>query len=78
MISVLSEDILPDACDYSIPVSYDNIYTVEMSVNNDVGSTNTTADPFSKFIIITNIIIIIIMFISPKLLPGLEMYKLKM
>ena len=33
MISVLSENILPDTCDYSIPVSEDNIYTVEMSDN---------------------------------------------
>ena len=58
MISVLSEDITTDTCDYNIPVSEDDIYTVEVSVNNIIGSSKkTTSDPFSKFIIITNIIL---------------------
>ena len=51
-MDLLSADITPGTCDYNIPVSEDNIYTVEMSVNNIIGSTKTTADPFSKFIII--------------------------
>ena len=45
-ISVLSPDICKD---YTIPVSEDNMYTVEMSVNNIIGSSEkTTSDPFSK------------------------------
>ena len=51
IISILSED----TCDYNIPVSEDNIYTVEMSVNNIIGSSEKTT--FSKFIIIANIIL---------------------
>ena len=47
-----SVDVSPDTCDYTIQVSEDNIYTVEMSVNNIIGSTKTTAPPFSKFIIV--------------------------
>ena len=60
MISVLSENITIDTCDYTTPVSEDNIpgvYTVEMSVNNIIGSTKTTSDPFSEFIIIANIML---------------------
>ena len=56
MISFLSKDILP-TCDYDILVSEDNIYTVEMSVNNIIGSSEKrTSDPFSK-LIIANIIL---------------------
>ena len=58
IISVLSEDILPDTCDYNILASEDNIYTVEMSVNNIIGSSEKrTSDPFSKFTIIANIML---------------------
>ena len=60
MISVLSEDILPDTCDgyTTATLSEDNMYTVEMSVNNIIGSSEkTTSDPFSKFIKIANIML---------------------
>ena len=50
IMGLLSVDITPGTCDYTIPVSEDNIYTVEMSVNNIIGSNKTTAPPFSKFI----------------------------
>ena len=50
IMGLLSVDVPVGTCDYTIPVSEDNIYTVEMSVNNIIGSTKTTADPFSKFI----------------------------
>ena len=51
-------NITTDTCDYTIPVSEDNIYTVEMSVNNMIGSSEkTSSDPFSKFIIIANIML---------------------
>ena len=50
IMGLLSVDITTDTCDYTIPVDEGNIYTVEMSVNNIIGSTKTTADPFSKFI----------------------------
>ena len=56
-MGLLSVDITPDTCDYNTPVSEDNIYTVEMSVNNIIGGTKTTADPFSKFIIVDNIML---------------------
>ena len=49
IVGLLSVDITTDTCNYTMPVSEDNIYTVEMSVNNVIGSTKTTADPFSKF-----------------------------
>ena len=58
IISVLSENISTDTCDYTVPVSEDGSYTVEMSVNNIIGSSEkTTSDPFSKFIIISNIML---------------------
>ena len=42
-------NITTDTCEYSIPVSEDNIYTVKMSVNNIIGSSEkTTSNPFSK------------------------------
>ena len=50
IMGLLSENITTDTCDYNIPVSEDDIYTVEMSVNNIIGSTKPTADPFSKFL----------------------------
>ena len=58
-ISILSEDILPTCDGYTTaPVSEDNIYTVEMSVNNIVGSSEkTTSSPFSKLTIIAGIIL---------------------
>ena len=48
---LLSVDITPGTCNYIIPVSEDESYTrtVEMSVNNIIGSNITTAPPFSKF-----------------------------
>ena len=49
MTSILSEDILLDTCDYNILVSEGESYTVEMSVNNIIGSSEKrTSDPFSK------------------------------
>ena len=59
IISVLSEDILPATCDgYTAPVSEDNIYTVEMSVNNIIGSSEKrTSDPFSKLTIMASIML---------------------
>ena len=59
IMGLLSVDITPDTCDYTIPVSEDNIYTVEMSINNIIGRNITTADPFSKFTIIANTCIIL-------------------
>ena len=53
-MDLLSEDITPGTCNYTIPVSEDNIYTVEMSVNNIIGRNITTAPPFSKFIQFVN------------------------
>ena len=55
IMDLLSVDVPIDTCDYTTSVSEDNTYTVEMSVNNIIGSTKTTADPFSKFIIVDNI-----------------------
>ena len=49
-MGLLSVDVPIDTCVYNASVNEDNIYTVEMSVNNIIGSTKTTADPFSKFI----------------------------
>ena len=58
IISVLSENITTNTCDYTTPVSEDNIYTIEMSVNNIIGSSEKrTADPFSKFTTIANIML---------------------
>ena len=58
IISVLSEDISADTCDYNVPVSEDSIYTVEMSVNIIIGSSKKrTSDPFSKLTIIANIML---------------------
>ena len=51
-MDLLSADITPDTCNYTVPVSEGNIYTVEMFVSNIIGSNITTAPPFSKFIII--------------------------
>ena len=48
IMGLVSVDITPGTCDYTIPVSEDNIYTVEMSVNNIIGGNITTAPPFSK------------------------------
>ena len=56
-MGLLSVDIPIDTCDYTTSVSEDNIYTVEVSVNNIIGSTKTTADTFSKFIIVDNIML---------------------
>ena len=53
-MGLLLMNITPHTCDYNIPVSEDNIYTVEMSVNNFIGSNKTTAPPFSKFIQFVN------------------------
>ena len=51
-------NITTDTCDYTVPVSEGESYTVEMSVNNIIGSSEkTTADPFSEFIIIANIML---------------------
>ena len=55
IMGLLSVDITLDTCDYTIPVSENNTYTVEMSVNNIIGSNKTTAPPFSKFITICEI-----------------------
>ena len=49
-MGLLLTNITPDTCDYTTLVSEDNIYTVEMSVNNIIGSNKTTGPPFSKFI----------------------------
>ena len=49
IMGLLSVDITPGTCNYTIPVSEDESYTVEMSVNNIIGSNITTTDPFSKF-----------------------------
>ena len=43
-------NITTNTCDYTIPVSEDNIYTVEMSVNNIIERYKTTADPLSKIL----------------------------
>ena len=51
-MGLLLTNITTDTCDYNIPVSEDNIYTVEMSVNNIVRKIKTTALSFSKFITI--------------------------
>ena len=62
IMGLLSENITTDTCDYNISLSEDNIYTVEMSVNNIIGSTKPTADPFSKFIIICEIRLLFFLF----------------
>ena len=49
-MGLLSVDVPIDTCNYTIPVDENNTYTVEMSVNNIIGSNKTTAPPFSKFI----------------------------
>ena len=54
-MDLLSADITPGTCDYTTPVSEGNTYTVEMSVNNIIGSNKTAAPPFSKFITICEI-----------------------
>ena len=60
IMGLLSENITPDTCDYNIPVSEDNIYTIEMSVNNISGSSEkTTSDPFSKFTMVDNILLLL-------------------
>ena len=59
---LLLMDITPDTCDYNIRVSEDNIYTVEMSVNNIIGRNITTAPPFSKFIRICELRLLIFVF----------------
>ena len=51
-MDLLSVDVPIDTCVYNTPVNEDYIYTVEVSVSNIIGSTKTTADPFSKFIIV--------------------------
>ena len=56
-VEISPVNITTDTCDYNTSVSEDNIYTVEMSVNNIIGSTKTTADPFSKFTIVDNIML---------------------
>ena len=56
---LLLMNITRDTCDYNIPVSEDNIYTVEMSVNNIIGRNITTAPPFSKFITICELRLLI-------------------
>ena len=49
-------NITTDTSDYTTSVSSEGeSYTVEISVNNIIGSTKITADAFSKFIIIANI-----------------------
>ena len=51
-------NITTDTCDYTVPVSEGESYTVEMSVNNIIGSSEkTTAGPFSKLTIIANIML---------------------
>ena len=62
IMDLLSADITPGTCDYTIPVDEDNIYTVEMSVNNIIGSNKTTAPPFSKFITICEIRLLFFLF----------------
>ena len=49
-MGLLLVDVPVGTCDYTIPVSEGESYTFEISVNNIIGSTKTTADPFSKFI----------------------------
>ena len=61
-MGLLLTNITPDTCDYNIQVSEDNIYTVEMSVNNFIGSNKTTAPPFSKFITICEIRLLFFLF----------------
>ena len=61
-MGLLSEDITPGTCNYTIPVSEDDIYTVEMSVNNIIGRNITTALPFSKFIIICELRLLFFLF----------------
>ena len=62
IMGLLLMHITPDTCDYNIPVNEDNIYTVEMSVNNFIGSNKTTAPPFSKFITICEIGLLFFLF----------------
>ena len=46
IVGLLSVDVPTDTCVYNTSVNEDNIYTVEMSVNNVIGSTKTTAGKF--------------------------------
>ena len=46
IVGLLSVDVFVGTCDYTTPVSEGNIYTVEMSVNNVIGSNKTTAGQF--------------------------------
>ena len=62
IMGLLSVDITPGTCNYTTPVSEDNIYTVEMSVNNIIGNNITPAPPFSKFIIICEIRLLFFLF----------------
>ena len=59
IMGLLSENITTDTCDHNISLSEDNIYTVEISVNNIIGSTKITADPFSKFTMVDNILLLL-------------------
>ena len=52
IMGLLSANVPVGTCDYTIPVSEGESYTVEISVNNIIGSNKTTAPPFSKFITI--------------------------
>ena len=57
IMGLLLMNITTNTCVYNTSVTEDYTYTVEMSVNNIIGSTNTTAPPFSKFTIVDDILL---------------------